>query len=57
MGHRLIKISTVFGVAEKEGLSWRGIKKDPNSMQVRKACWLRSAHTQMDDVSRESHAR
>lgn len=26
-------------------------------MQVRKACWLTSTHTQMDDVSRESHAR
>lgn len=26
-------------------------------MQVRKACWLTSTHIQMDDVSRESHAR
>ncbi len=31
------------------------LRKDPDSMLVKKACWFTSSHTQMDDVSRESH--
>lgn len=31
------------------------LRRDPDSMLVEKACWITSTHTQMDDMSRDSH--
>lgn len=56
MQHYLIKDSALFREPARERFgNGETLRWDPDSMLVKKACWLTSSHTQMDDVSRESH--
>lgn len=55
MGHYLIKVSVLFGEPEERFRNGETLRRDLDSMLVKKACCLASSHTQMDGVSRESH--
>lgn len=56
MEHYLIKVSAGVGEPErKKGCNGEILRRDPDSMLVKKACWLTGSHTQMDDASGELH--